>query len=133
MIQLYTMLCTELQTFDYLFYFRSKSCKKDLWAQINTALQANTKWQRSDLGTQGSFSYHRTQLDSVEELEIQPSTPPCIHLCNFTSTEVAIGHPIFLAHATPLVSHEVFAEHQPGAAAWFPCANDSSPPNSWLG
>lgn len=27
---------------------RSKSCKKDLWTQINAALQNNSKWQRLD-------------------------------------------------------------------------------------
>lgn len=27
---------------------RSKSCKKDLWTQINAALQSNSKWQRLD-------------------------------------------------------------------------------------
>lgn len=30
------------------FVYRSKSCKKDLWAQINAALQTNSKWQRLD-------------------------------------------------------------------------------------
>lgn len=39
---------------------RSKSCKKDLWTQINAALQANSKWQRSELGSpQCSASYFR--------------------------------------------------------------------------
>lgn len=30
------------------FANRSKSCKKDLWAQINTTLQSSSKWQRLD-------------------------------------------------------------------------------------
>lgn len=42
---------------------RSKSCKKDLWTQINAALQANSKWQRSELGSQLGSSYYRSSVD----------------------------------------------------------------------
>lgn len=33
---------------DFFVINRSKQCKKELWAQINTALQNNSKWQRLD-------------------------------------------------------------------------------------
>lgn len=116
-----------------MFCFRSKSCKKDLWAQINTALQTNNKWQRSDLGIQGSFSYHRTQFESIEEVELQQPTQPCIHMCNFsTSVEVSMGHPIFLAHAPTSLPPEVINEHPSGNLAWVPCLNDSHLANSWF-
>lgn len=53
------------------FCCRSKSCKKDLWTQINTALQANNKWQRSVVGGQCSTSFHRVFQDQVEESDLQ--------------------------------------------------------------
>lgn len=54
------------------FVFRSKSCKKELWTQINTALQANSKWQRLDSINSDLNSQHISNPSSNILTQQQP-------------------------------------------------------------
>lgn len=125
-----------------IYFFRSKSCKKDLWTQINTALQAqaNGKWQRPDLGIQSNFSYVNARSQTTEsteeataaEVQAAPPTPPRIHLYNISATDiVTVGHPaIYLAQPHPQVATN---EPQSGNSVWSPrFLDDSTPPISWF-
>lgn len=50
------------------FLFRSQSCNKDLWAQINAALQQTGKWHRAEPGV--------TWLTSLPHHPQPPPPPP---------------------------------------------------------
>lgn len=79
----------------HLITYRSKSCKKDLWTQINAALQANSKWQRSDLGIQNSGSFNKVALDVAEDVDLHQLTqvPIPSTICSFPATIISTGLP----------------------------------------
>lgn len=102
--------CMKLDLYTYKIYFesnincigvycRSKSCKKDLWTQINTALQANTKWQRPEIGSQCTSSYYRIPSDAPDESQ-KHLIPTAAGVCTFpaaTATIIRTGLPTVIS------------------------------------
>lgn len=82
--------------------FRSKSCKKELWSQINAALQANSKWHRPEVGPQTSTSFHRVSLEVSEEADLQqlPRMPIPTGICAYQAI-INTGLPQVTAIANP--------------------------------
>lgn len=72
-------------------FFRSKSCKKDLWQQINQALQANSKWQRPDLVAQTSCTFRRLSLtdSDIADISVQPPALRPVLLTAYSDLENA--------------------------------------------
>lgn len=122
-----------LNTFTH-FYSRSKSCKKDLWAQINTALQANTKWQRPDVvvdnnmpstshmpvaETESDQAQYHTYYRTIQTLPvISPGLPSDV------GNVYVMIHPVDVIQFLPI-------EEQPPNEAW-PRSNVDDSASSWF-